>query len=802
MDKGSSQTLTKRQVASARTETGNMLTQGGLGKIGMGLFFASAGFLMLEISLTRIFSVVMWYHFAFLTISVALFGFALSGFVVHLLPGVFRAERVVKAAFAASAVMAIAVPVCFKLFSINPAQAFLTGFLKKTQEGGLSAATLLLIAALYLSAVVPFFVGGLVGANLFRHFGSRASRIYFFDLTGAGLGCALTIPVLNWFGGPGTMGVVAVLASLGAFCFSLAVEGRTRKILSAVLLLLAIALTLSNSHTGYLHLKYYRGREQRDIEYERWNSFSRVAVMPMESPDSLLIEIDAASNTVVTRWDGRKESIADLRYSLIAAQYSLVDGAKVLSIGSGGGIDILTAITCGATEITAVEVNRIIVDLMMDRYSDFSGSVYRAPGVHVVNDEARSYIRRSNERYDVIQAGYVDTYAATAAGAFALTENTLYTREAFEDYLSHLTDDGIISFQRYYEEKAQQSIRLVSVAIAALRNLGEEDPSRHIAVIRSGRRASVLVKKTRFTEPEIERLTEYCNIAGIEMVAAPGMYGGDIYGELLGSADPESVINEYELDISATTDDRPFFFYTIRPVDFWSGLFFTSGEFQHSRAVFLLTSLLIVVAALSFIALFIPLLLQRRLFNVRSIPSMAYFAVLGLGFMMVEIGVLQRLMLYLGHPTLALSVVLCTILISAGLGSAATGRIENKDTGSRLRLLLVIVLLGIGFTAFVWPPIFRSLIGLTRAARITIGIALLAPVGFVLGTAFPLGIRRMAAARAELIPWAWGMNAIASVLGSVLAMVVAINNGFTVTLLAGAACYAAAFWLAPRTGRV
>jgi hypothetical protein len=697
--------------------------------------------------------------------------------------------------------MAIIIPLSFKLFSINPAQAFLTGFLKKTLEGGLSAGTLLLIAALYISAVVPFFIGGLVGANLFRHYGDRASKIYFFDMTGAGFGCLLTVPVLNWVGGPGSIGVAAILASIGAFFFALVISGRPRKIFSVVLLMLAVTLTVTNSSTGILHLKYYRGKEQKDIYYEKWNSFSRVAVMPMHSPDSLLIQIDAASNTVITRWDGDPESIADLRYSLIAVQYSLVDKAKVLSIGSGGGIDILTAIACGATDITAVEVNQIIVDLMMEKYSEFSGNVYHAPGVRVVNDEARSHIRRSDERYDVIQAGYVDTYAATAAGAFALTENTLYTREAFEDYLSHLTDDGIIAFQRYYEKEAQQSIRIVSVALAALNNIGVKNPAQHIAVIRSGLRASVLVKKSPLTAPDIIRLVEYCDTAGIELVAAPGNYGKGIYGKLLSSENPDAVIDNYELDISATTDDRPFFFYVIRPVDFWRGLFLSTGEFQHSRAIFILTSLLIIVASISFIALLIPFLLQRHLFNFKSLPAMGYFAALGLGFMMVEIGVLQRLMLFLGHPTLALSVVLFTLLIFAGVGSASTERIALKDSGARLRLLLGAVLIGIGFTAFLWPPILRLFIGLPRSLRVILSIILLAPVGFVLGTAFPIGIRRMSAERAELIPWAWGMNGIASVLGSVLAMVVAINNGFTATLLVGAACYLVALWLAPSTGK-
>lgn len=769
-----------------------------LSALGMGLFFVSSAILMLEVSLTRIFSVVMWYHFAFFSISVALFGFAAAGLTLHLLPKLFRRERASSMAFAAALIFALAVPICFKLFTINSSQKLLTGLLFHARGvGGLGVMDYLGVAALYLSAVLPFYIGGIVIAILFRHYGDQASRIYFFDLVGAGLGCLATVPILNWIGGPGAMAMVAVLALLGCICFGLATADRKRVVFATVLAVLAFAALFTNP-SSWMGLKYYRGAVETDIDFEQWNSFSRVAVEKQATPDSLLIEIDAASNTFITRWDGDPAQVAYLHEDLIAAQYTLLEKPKVLAIGSGGGADILTALISGSEDITAVEVNPIIVDIMRNRYADYSGNIYNAPGVRVVTDEARSYIRRSGETYDCIQAGYVDTYAATAAGAFALTENTLYTREAFTDYLNHLTADGIIAFQRYYEEQPQQGIRLVTIALAALQERGTQDPSRHVAVIRARERASVLVKNSPFTGSDVDRLMAHCDTTRLELVAAPGHYHDDLYGTLLSAPDPGVIIDSYVLDITPSTDDRPFYFYMVKPLHFWKGLFLRSGEFQHSRAVFLLTALLFVVFLLSLLVLIFPALIERHLFSRQAMPALGYFAALGLGFMMIEIGMLQRLMLFLGHPTLALSVVLCSLLISAGLGSAWTARVPLSAAAARLQRYLLVVLILVAVTAFAWPSVFQALVGLERAARVILAIAALAPVGFFLGTAFPIGVRCLASTRPELIPWAWAVNGATSVLGSVLAMVVAINNGFTVTLLIGAVCYLIALPLARR----
>ncbi|HUK64596.1 MAG TPA: hypothetical protein VLV15_14735, partial [Dongiaceae bacterium] len=363
--------------------------------LGPALAFTTAALLMLEVALTRILSVVMWYHFAFFTISVALFGLAASGLTVYLWPRRFRAESALAQAALAALVLAVAVPVCFALFAANPAQAFVTGILQRAGSTGLGVGTVAQVAALYLSAVVPFFIGGLVGAIVFRHHGDASSGLYFWDLLGAGLGCLATVPLLDAVGGPSVMAGVSLLAAISAALFAVAAR-RSRRVLIAVLVALgAVALLALNPSHGWLHLRYFRGREENDIRYEKWNSFSRVAVRDLGTPDSLLIEIDAASNTVISRWNGDPARLAPLRDGLIAVAYTVERRPDVFVIGSGGGVDVLTAVAAEARSVTAVEVNPIIVDLMENRYAAFSGGIFHHPIVTVVNDEARSFLRRS-----------------------------------------------------------------------------------------------------------------------------------------------------------------------------------------------------------------------------------------------------------------------------------------------------------------------------------------------------------------------------------------------------------------------
>ncbi len=769
------------------------------GEFAPGLALVTAALLITEIALTRILSVVMWYHFAFFAMSIALFGLAAGGLAVHLLPRAFPAARLRTQAWGASIALAVLAPASFLLLADNPAYRYLTSF---NRPAGFGAGDAIAMVALYFAGAIPFLAGGLVGALLFRHRGAEAGRLYAADLLGAGVGCLLAIVALEWSGGPGALFVAGSFAALGAAAFARGTSRRRQFALSVALAVLLLATATLQATTPFLAIKFSRGRELTDIRFEKWNAFSRVTVRGYGEPDSLLLQIDAASNTVIGRWDGRAESVRFLLDDLIAAPYALLARPRVLVIGPGGGVDLAVARAADAAAVTAVEVNGLIVEAMTGPFASFAGGIYGGPDVRIETDEARSYIRRSAEHFDLIQAGYIDTYAATAAGAFALTENTLYTVEAYEDYLDHLAPTGIVAVQRYFEEPPQQTARLVALACEALRRRGVSAPGRHVIVLRKDDRASVLVRPTPFAEADVRTLEAWAAPGGIEFVAAPGRIGQGVYGAMLSAADYRDVVRAQALDLSAVDDDRPFFFYVVRPDVFWKGLLDLSGERVHARAVFLLVALLFTSAALCAALALLPALAlrgDRVTARPRTAGAIAFFGALGLGFMLVEIGLLQRVLLFLGHPALALSVVLATLLVAAGLGARTTQEIPLAASGPALRRRLAWILAVTVVVAFLLPPLFHALLPLPRAGRIAVAVLVLLPVGFALGQALPLALRRLSAGRGALVPWAWSVNGGFSVFGSVLAMTIAINNGYTATLLVGALVYAAAWLLAPAT---
>ena len=761
----------------------------------LGIACVTAALLVTEIALTRVLSVVMWYHFAFFALSVALFGLAAGGLLVHLKPRVFRAERLHVQAWGFALLLAVLAPGAFLLLAENPAYRHLTTAFRPASFG---AADLLALVALYAAGTLPFLAGGLVVAVLFRHRGEDAGRLYFADLVGAGLGCLIALPALDRAGGPGALLVAGTLAALGAAGFA---ASRGRRIAAIAVALSLAAAVVVQAIAPFLHVRFARGRELTGILYEKWNAYSRVTVRDFGEPDSLVVQIDAASNTYIGRWDGDPSRVHGLTNDLIAAPYVLLERPNVLVIGPGGGIDLLVARARGASSVVGVEVNPAIVEAMTGPFAAFSGHVYTQPNVRIETDEARSFIRRSGAKYDLIQAGYVDTYAATVAGAFALTENTLYTVDAYADHLDHLTPRGIVAMQRYFEEPPQQSARLVVLALAALARRGVAEPGRHVVVLRKDARASVLVRLAPFEEHDVAALEAWAAPAGIELVAAPGRAGHGVYAELLEAPDFRTVVRAQALDLSPVGDDRPFFFYVVKPSEFWKGLAAMTGERMHSRAVVLLVALLAGTFALCALLVALPLALPaaRAAAGPGAVAAIGYFFALGLGFMLVEVGLLQRTMLYLGHPALALSVVLSTLLVAAGLGARTTQAIPLEHSGAALRTRLLWILAATVVVAFAWPPLFEALLFLPRAGRVLVTVLVLVPVGFLLGQAMPLGLRRLAAGREALLPWAWSVNGGASVFGSVLAMTIAINNGYTATLLAGAVVYGVALLFAPRT---
>ena len=463
-------------------------------------------------------------------------------------------------------------------------------------------------------------------------------------------------------------------------------------------------------------------------------------------------------------------------------------------------------------------MNPAIVDAVRHQFGDYAGHIYDRPDVKIYVDDARGFIARSNERYDLIQAAVIDTWAATSSGAFALSENSLYTQEAFLTYFDHLTPNGVLSMSRwYFEEQPAEALRLISLGLAAWERAGVDDPSQHIAVVVNfdnylspEAMATVMLKRSPFTPQEVAAMQREAKRLNFDLLYAPGLTDlpSTPVTALIQAPNRKTFIANYPLDISPSTDDRPFFFSLVRFGDTLRPGWEISGVHLFSRqAIEVLGWLLMITLALALVFVLGPLAFvwrrrQNRPTRLRAqTPRLIYFACLGIGFMLVEIPVVQRLSVYLGHPIYAMVVVLFVLLLFSGLGSLTTARFAPDQAPEIIRR----VLLALGIIGLAHVLLLSRVLVATQAwtllPRILSSIVLLAPLGFVMGQAYPLGLKWVNAQSPEVIPWMWAVNGSTSVVGSVLSVIVAIHAGFRIALLAGLLAYGLAWgstWLMRR----
>jgi hypothetical protein len=753
-----------------------------------GVALVSLATIVLELTLTRLFSATMFYHFAFLAISLALFGSGASGVFLYVFRDRFPPERAAVHLATSSMLFAASVVVALVVILRNPIPAAFPGL---HLVGPLSL--------IYGASALPFFFAGFTISRAIDAWAAGMSRLYLFDLAGAALGCLLLVPALDTLGAVDTVLGVALVATLAAVVFAgsaVATVLRRGALLGAAA---AAALLAWNHATGALDIREAKGLREEGVVFSKWNSFSRVTVGRTAEPDRQLIFIDADAATVLHKDASDRRKHRALRDRIESLAYHVAPRSKVLIIGPGGGVDVIIARSFDATDVTAVEVNPLVArDVMLSEpFLSYSGRLYRQPGVRLEVDEARSFIRRSRQRYDLVLGTMVDTWAATAAGAFALTENNLYTVEAFHDYLAHLVDEGVLSFTRWHQNPPDQLLRLVSLARAATAELGIPDPWRHLLLVRGlpeGQglaTATLLLKKTPFTDGECRRAEEFAAGMGYEVLYSPLTRPEGEFRQLAEAADPAAVWDSLKSDVTPTRDDSPFFFQSVR-----LGRLFrprlAQGEWAKTS---LGTTVLLLLVAISFVVVLVfilgPLLLvRRRLQGVPSrgrLPFLLYFACLGLAFILIEVALVQKSVLFLGHPVYALTVVLFSLLLASAVGSALSGRFS--DLALALRRLLPAIAVAVLLYVLALPPVFYGLVHLEAPWRMSLVVVLLAPLGLLMGMPMPAGIRLLATAAPGLVPWAWGVNGAASVLGSVGAIALAMMVGFNATLLAGAILY-------------
>ncbi len=752
--------------------------------------------LLLELSLTRIFSVVFYYHFAFLAISMALFGLGVGGVFSYVVAG-WRGNLFAKLG---------------RLSAINGVLVVTALAVLLSQPGDLNWKRL---AIIYFFNALPFFCAGAIVSLAISETVENIDRVYFFDLLGAAGGCLLLVPLLTGIGGPNTAICSAILfAATAALWYNIAGESSGR-VASVALALALVALIVVNWKQGILDVKYAKGQKLEGEIFVKWNPFSRIALAPERNSKTSTIFIDADASTPIDNFDFDHLSESD-RHDLLfqgpGLPYGVRPGAKTLIIGPGGGWDVARALARGSRDITAVEINPLIATtIMRQRFPQLSRGLYLRPDVHIFVEDGRAFVRRSSEKYQVLQATLVDTWASTAAGAFALSESNLYTTDAFQDYLTHLTDDGILAFTRWGFDPPRESLRLISLAMVALRDLGEAEPERHIIVGREGSRAdlvgwgardTVLISRRPFSGEDISRARNTLAEAHMTAVYLPDERIPNQFTELLHSSDPVSYEQRYPFDITPVTDNRPFFFYTVQPQDLWNFITHASRrseDYKINKAVPLLFELLgiSVIATLIILAL-PPVILRTRLPHEKSVLAfLLYFLAIGAGYILIEVALIQKFVLFLGHPTYALTVVIFSLLVSSGIGSYASGKVIGSSA-ARWRAVLGGIALLIGLLAVDVTVLLPKAITLPIAWKVVVSVALIFPAGFLMGMPFPTGLARLEKWHRASVRWAWSLNAASSVLGSVAALVLAIYWGLVQTLLIGGVLYLAALAIVAR----
>ena len=767
-----------------------------------GLGLTSFAALLLELSLTRLFSVVLFYHFAFLAISIALLGLGAGGVFAYLLKK--RFARTDTRTLAARLCMGNSILVLFVLEIVLHVPVALE----------VSGKNFLNLSAIYVAAALPFFLTGLLFSVVFARETWRAPRLYGADLGGGAVACSAVVPLLNWIGGPNTILAASVAMAAAAMIWTASSSARK---LAGGLVALFVILIAANHSSRLIDVIYAKGmfRDQSWVEFARWNALSRVEVDRQGQAKAIVIDADASTyimNCDLAHWHDTSWE-RDLMSAPPALANVLRPHGEFAIIGPGGGVDVLRAVASGSPSVTGIEINPIIADtIMRGRYADYSQHLYQRPEVHIHVTDGRSYLRSTPQRFDVVQMTLVDTWASTAAGAFALSENNLYTVEAFQEYFEHLKPDGMIAITRWEFRQPREALRVVSVAMQALHSLGVADPARNFIVASQGRLDEdgipvvVLAKKTAFTpEEESAVQSHFQKYAGLAALYLPSIPAKNPFADLIASNDPYRFAQSYSYSVAPVNDNAPFFFFTLKPGQIFGaeGLRNQGIDWKVNLGVLVLILVLVISLAAVLAFLILPLALQGG----RQSPlPLLYFVAVGLGYILVEIAFIQRFVLFLGHPTYALTVVIFLLMLSSGAGSLFSRRWLPRTELAWLPITLVIAALLVD--VFLLPNWLEAWVGLGLYARIVVSAFLLAPLGFVMGMPFPTGLRALAACAVAGVPsgaslednaveWAWAMNAAASVLGSVLAMVIAIEFGLNVTLACGVAAYLLALLLLP-----
>ncbi len=785
-----------------------------------GISLISASALSLEIFFTRFFSVAQWHHFAFMVVSIALLGYGASGSFLMLFPSLLKKDSS-RLLYFFSLLLSIAILISYTIANHLPFDMAKIAW--DTNQ-------LIYILVYYILLSIPFFIAGMIISIVITLSSKDVNKIYFFDLIGASIGCLLPLIIFPLFGGTGPLLISSTLALIASLFFLPSPhqgEVRVRRwFIPLFFLLLIIPLFFTNPKFLEINMSQFKSLnvalkfpETRLID-TKWNSFSRIDILesPLvrfapglslkyqkSLPQQIGITIDGDSMTAITEHKGDITELDFIPYLPSSLPFYLTQNKNVLILEPAGGLDILTALYFKSQLITGVEINPLIHKIIKHDFRNFSGGIYERDNVKIETGEGRGYLKKTVNKFDTILFPVLSGIPASSGGFFGLAEGYQFTEEAIITYLSSLNKDGILSITQYLLPPPREELRRVSVIHSALKRMGINNPERHIAVIRTWGTITIIVKRSELSDADISKIKEFSKERLFDIAYYHGIkenetniynkFAEPIYfnliSQILNDEKREALYKNYIFDITPVTDDRPFFFHFFK----WNKITEVYKSVGEKWQIFIEGGYLLpiifiqaLIASAVFIVFPLTVARGRRLITQKkeTITFLSFFFLIGVGFMFIEISLIQKLILFLDHPVYAVSTALFGILIFSGIGSFLSKRYtSNKKLFNIILSLSIMIVIA---TIFL-PYIITFFLGSNLILRGIVTLLTLCPIGILMGMPFPAAMKMLGERNKDVIPWAWCVNGASSVISSILAIIIALSVGFNAVLLLAALMY-------------
>ncbi len=784
-------------------------------RIYLGIFLLSVSTLAYEVSLTRIFSITLWHHFSFMIISIALLGFGTAGTFLFFSKRLLKIESQ-KLLSELTLLYSILCFISFLAFNHIPFDPLRIIW---------DINQFLYIVIYYILFSIPFFFSGLVISASFTLFPLQVNTLYFSNLLGSGVGCIIALFVFYPKGETGAVLLISIIGVFSSLIFCR--KGLLRTLLKCFLIVIFLYLFFNDF--DFLKISQYKDLPS-SLLYDgakllktRYNSFSRIDIIESPAvrsapglslaynksiPEQIGITIDADNLNPITNFDGNMGNLEFTAYLPSALPYYIGKKENVLILDSKGGLDVLTAIYHNSKSITAVESNPMICNIINEDFGEFSGHIYSGKFINLITREPRSYVRSEKKRFDIVIYSAPLYQSPSSTGIYSLTEDYHFTEEAFKDYFNRLSDEGLLTISMYLFPPPRQEIKLANVIYSALKSLEIKYPQNHIAIISTWGTITFLVKHNSLNENDIVNLKYFCNKRRFDTVYFPGITKRDVniynkfdepiyfnlISQVFNESSREKFLKDYLFDIYSVNDERPFFYHFFK----MDKLIETYKIFRNKwqpfiESGYIVYAVFIQTFFLCLVIIFLPLFFYRRKIEIDKkikdfFPLFLFFFFIGIAYMFIEISLIQKSILFLDKTVNAVSVVLSSILISSGLGSFSMGRVISYSKKNLYVITLILSIFLLIYALFI-NDVFNYFLGNIVLVRFVILFLLLSIPAYCMGMFFPFGITFIQSISPRLIPWAWAINGSASVLASILAVIIALSWGFRSVLITASLLY-------------